>query len=81
MLLFRRKSIKNNVIYKRSDAALEIVKNLKGLWFLFGIFRIVPVSIRDYFYRTFANNRYRLFGKREVCMVPSSDQQKRFIQK
>lgn len=73
--------IKNNIIYKRSDAALEIVKNLDGLWFLFGIFRIVPVSIRDYFYRTFANNRYRLFGKREVCMVPSSDQQKRFIQK
>lgn len=70
---------KNNSIYNRSDAALEIVESLKGVWFLFGIFRIVPVSIRDYFYRVFANNRYKLFGKKEVCMLPTKEQQNRFI--
>ncbi|MBU0476025.1 MAG: thiol-disulfide oxidoreductase DCC family protein [Bacteroidetes bacterium] len=71
--------IKNGVFYIRSEAALEIAKELTGFWFLFRIFKILPVTIRDVFYKVFANNRYKLFGKREVCMIPTLEQRNRFI--
>ena len=72
--------IKNNIVFVRSEAALEIVKDLSGLWFLFGVFKIIPVFIRDYFYKAFARNRYKIFGKRETCMVPTKEFQTRFMQ-
>ena len=72
--------IKNNIVFVRSEAALEIVKDLRGLWFLIGVFKIIPVSIRDYFYKVFANNRYKIFGRRDVCMIPTREFENRFIQ-
>lgn len=72
--------IKDNIIFAGSEAALEITKGLSGYWFLFVVFRILPIKFRDYFYKLFAKNRYRLFGKRDVCMVPPVNQKSRFIQ-
>lgn len=71
--------IKNDRCYLRTNAALEITKGLDGLWFMFRAFKIVPSSIRDYFYRLFARNRYILFGKRTVCIVPSKEVRDRFL--
>ncbi|MEE9352093.1 MAG: thiol-disulfide oxidoreductase DCC family protein [Thiotrichaceae bacterium] len=71
--------IKNGRCYERTDAALVIARDLSGFWFLFGIFRIMPRPIRDYFYRLFARNRYAIFGRRELCRVPSVDTVDRFI--
>lgn len=71
--------IKDGVYFVRSEAALEIAKDLDGFWFLFRIFRILPTSFRDYFYKIFAKHRYKLFGKREVCMIPTLEQKNRFI--
>ena len=71
--------IKNESCYVRTDAILEIAKDLSGLWFLFGIFKILPVRFRDLFYRFFARNRYQFFGKRESCMVPTPEIRNRFI--
>ena len=56
--------IKNDVIYVRTNAALEITKDLSGYWHLFLVFKILPVSIRDLFYNFLAKNRYKLFGKK-----------------
>jgi predicted DCC family thiol-disulfide oxidoreductase YuxK len=39
----------------------------------------VPRSARDFFYRLFARNRYRLFGKKEVCMMPTPEIKARFL--
>jgi len=72
--------IKNGVCYVRTDAALEIAKDLSGLWFLFRVFKLVPRAVRDYIYRAFSRNRYSLFGKRESCMIPTPDIRSRFLE-
>lgn len=71
--------IKNDKIYKRSDAALEIAKNLSGMWPLFYIFKIIPSPIRDIFYNLIAKNRYILFGKNESCRIPTPELKQKFL--
>jgi predicted DCC family thiol-disulfide oxidoreductase YuxK len=66
--------------YDRSDAVLEIVKRLKGLWPLLYMFKIVPKLIRDAIYTWLATNRYRFFGKREACMIPAAEWKGRFLE-
>lgn len=70
--------IKEGKCYVLSDAALEIAKELKGPWRLCYAFKIVPRPIRDAAYKLFAKNRYTLFGKKDVCMVPSEEVKSRF---
>ena len=71
--------VKNGKAYLRSDAALEISKEMSGLWSLLGILRIVPRPLRDALYNLVARNRYKLFGKKELCMVPTPALMRRFI--
>lgn len=71
--------IKNGNCFKYSSAALEITKDLSGAWFLFLVFKIVPAKVRDYFYKVFARNRYNLFGRKDICMVPTKELKSRFI--
>ena len=70
---------KNNLLFFKSDAALEIVKNLSGLWPVFYFFKIVPKFIRDFVYDWIASNRYRWFGKTS-CLVSSIELKTRFIE-
>lgn len=71
--------IKNDRCYLRTDAALEIAKDLSGYWYLFGAAKIIPRPLRDFFYRVFARHRYRLFGKKDVCMVPTDEVRGKFV--
>lgn len=71
--------IENNKLYKRSTAALRVCRHLRGLWPLMYAFIIVPVFIRDGIYNWIAANRYKWFGKKEVCMIPSADIRQRFL--
>lgn len=71
--------IKDGKTYTRTDAALEIAKDLSGFWYLCTGFKIVPRFFRDYLYRLFARNRYNLFGKHESCMVPDEKVKERFM--
>lgn len=71
--------IENRQAYLRTDAALRITIKLKGLWFLFVAFRFVPAVVRDFFYDALAACRYRLFGKRQQCWLPTVELQSRFI--
>ncbi|MEP6850929.1 MAG: DCC1-like thiol-disulfide oxidoreductase family protein [Acidobacteriota bacterium] len=71
--------IEDEAAYMYSSAPLRVASRLSGAWWLFGIFRIVPKAIRDYFYRMFARNRYKLFGRKEVCMVPTPEIRARFL--
>ena len=66
-------------IYTRSTAALRIAKQLSGGWKLFYVFIIIPRPIRDVFYNLFAKYRYKLFGKKEACRVPTAAERARFI--
>ena len=71
--------IDNDQFFNKSTAALRIAKQLNGLWPLLYIFIIIPKPIRDFFYDLIAKNRYRIFGKRNSCLVPDKDYLKRFI--
>ncbi|QPA32791.1 thiol-disulfide oxidoreductase DCC family protein [Thermaerobacillus caldiproteolyticus] len=66
--------------YTKSSAALRVCKYLKGFWKLFYVFILVPRPIRDRFYHFIAENRYKWFGKRESCMIPTPDIRKRFLE-
>ncbi len=63
----------------KSDAALEIAKNLSGAWPLIGVFKWVPGRIRDSIYDWVAKNRYAWFGRRESCMIPTEELQNKFL--
>ncbi len=63
----------------RSDAALEVARQFGGVWRLTGVFRIIPRAARDWLYSLVARNRYRLFGQREACMIPTPEVRKRFL--
>lgn len=65
--------------YFKSTAALRVMTKLGGFWSLLSIFILIPKPLRDLFYRFVAANRYRLFGKKGVCMVPSKEIQERFL--
>ena len=69
----------NDKIYQKSTAALRVIKELSGLWPLLYGFIIIPAFIRDFFYGLIAGNRYRLFGKKESCMVPTPEIKSRFL--
>ena len=71
--------VKNQQSFVFSSAALEVAKDLSGLWCIVSIFRFVPRPVRDFVYKVFARNRYRLFGKRDVCMVPTQEFKSRFV--
>lgn len=65
--------------YFKSSASLRICKNLEGMWKVFYYLLIVPRPIRDFFYDIIANNRYKWFGKKDSCMLPSPEIRNRFL--
>lgn len=67
-------------IYTKSTAALRVAKHLNGGWPLLYGFIIIPPFIRDAVYNFIANNRYRWFGKKETCWLPTPQLRKRFVE-
>jgi predicted DCC family thiol-disulfide oxidoreductase YuxK len=66
-------------LYRDSDAVLAIYYGLGGFWRLAALGKLVPHFIRDPLYRWVARNRYRLFGRRESCWIPSPEQADRIL--
>jgi predicted DCC family thiol-disulfide oxidoreductase YuxK len=71
--------IKEGRLFQKSNAALEIASMLDGIWPLLYVFKIIPRFMRDVIYDGIAKNRYRWFGKKEECMIPTPDMKARFI--
>jgi len=63
----------------RSTAALKVARELGGWWPLLYALIILPRPLRDMVYRVVARHRYRWFGKRDACLVPSADIRDRFV--
>ncbi|MBA5630473.1 thiol-disulfide oxidoreductase DCC family protein [Moheibacter lacus] len=66
--------------YTRSDAALRIGKELKGLYKLSGLLFAFPKFIRNSVYDFVSRNRYKWFGKQESCWLPTPELKEKFIQ-
>jgi predicted DCC family thiol-disulfide oxidoreductase YuxK len=69
-----------NISYDiKSTAALKIMNDFGGLWVLTQIFFIFPEVFRDFIYNYIAKNRYRWFGKKDNCMIPSTKLNNKFL--
>lgn len=71
--------IENEKVLTKTTALIEIAKHLVGLPKLLVVFKIIPVKIRDFLYDIFSKYRYRIFGKKEDCKIPSSDVRKKYL--
>jgi predicted DCC family thiol-disulfide oxidoreductase YuxK len=69
----------NGTIFTHADVPLEIARRLGGFWKLFLVFKIVPRILRNRLYNWVARNRYRWFGQRESCMIPTPELRQRFL--
>ena len=66
-------------VFKKSTAALRIANRLNGLYPLLYLFIIIPPFLRDAVYDLIARNRYRWFGKRDSCRMPTPELRSRFV--
>jgi predicted DCC family thiol-disulfide oxidoreductase YuxK len=71
--------MKNGVFYTKSDAALHIAKDLKGIVRYLWYYIFIPKFIRDWVYDLIAKSRYNVFGKKDMCRIPTPELQNRFI--
>lgn len=68
-------------LFTRSDAVLELLRRIGGVWSLAYGFKIVPRFLRDWVYKVVANNRYNWFGKPGACWLPRPEWSERFLDK
>ena len=66
--------------YYKSEAVLEIAKNLSGIFYFATIFKILPAKLRDQIYDYIAKNRYKWYGKKESCMIPTKELKSKFLE-
>ncbi len=71
--------IKDGKAFTKSTAALLVAKQLNGVVKSLYIFRAIPAFVRDAVYNFIARNRYRLFGRKDSCMIPSPELRARFL--
>ena len=71
--------IEKGKVYTQSDAVLRIAKQLDGVWKWSYAFIILPKPARDWVYKLVAKSRYKIFGKRESCMIPTPELNQRFL--
>jgi len=65
--------------HRKSGAALRVLRHLSGAWPLLSLLLLVPRPIRDWAYDRFAQRRYRWFGRRDACFVPTPELRDRFL--
>lgn len=68
-----------NAYYIKSTAALEICKDLNGLYPVLSLFLFLPEGLRNFIYDFVARHRYQWFGKSETCPMPSEKEQSKFL--
>ena len=71
--------ISQNKVYKKSSAAFEIAKQLNGWPKIIIPFGILPHSLTDLIYDLVAKNRYKFFGKKDSCRIPTKEEKSKFL--
>lgn len=72
--------VERGKVYRGSDAFIQLLLAMNIFFQVFGmLLRIVPRFIREFGYSIIANNRYRIFGKRDRCSIPSLAMRKKFL--
>lgn len=71
--------VEKGEFYQKSEAFLKIVRLLGFPWNMASIFKLIPRIINDYLYDRVALNRYRLFGRYDVCTLALPDHDNRYL--
>lgn len=71
--------VEDGKCFTRSTAALRVLRRLSPWWRWLYFLILVPRPLRDMIYRVIARNRYRWFGRKEQCMIPTPGIQNRFL--
>ncbi len=71
--------VRDRHYWVRSDAIFEVVALLPPAWRPVKLLRYIPRILRDWTYDRIALNRYRLFGKHDICLLPNPDHEQRFL--
>ena len=71
--------LKGDQVYVKSDAAVEIAKDLDGLWRFLYYVKFILKPARDFIYSIISKNRYRWFGKKNECLLPDNNIKERFL--
>ncbi len=71
--------IDGDAVHTKSDATFEILRRLRAPWPILSVGRHIPRAIRNWAYDVVARNRYRWFGRRETCSVPTPETSARFL--
>ena len=67
-------------VYTKTDAVIQIANRLSGWPKSFRLLKFIPKPMRDFAYDLIAKNRYALFGKKDICMIPEPSMRHRFLQ-
>jgi predicted DCC family thiol-disulfide oxidoreductase YuxK len=70
----------NEKVLSRSDAIIHALSQIGGVWGVFAAGKVLPRSLRDSLYKLVATNRYRLFGKYDVCLMPEERFKHKFLE-
>lgn len=65
--------------FYKSSAAIEIARDFGGFFHLGTAFKIIPAGLRDVVYDYVARNRYKWYGKKEACMIPTPELRAKFL--
>jgi predicted DCC family thiol-disulfide oxidoreductase YuxK len=71
--------VEGDKFYAQSDAVFQVVGQLGYPWKAACAFRVIPRSVRNWLYDRIALNRYRLFGKFDACLLPTADNEARYL--
>jgi len=71
--------VQGDKILEKSNSFLAILVQLPFPWRFAGVLKIFPARFRDWFYDLVAINRYKIFGKYDVCILATADHEKRFL--
>ena len=70
---------KNECFYSEAEAVFEIVKSLDNWTKVLLVFKVFPLKWNNVIYRWIAKNRYKIFGRKEECMIPDPNVRNRFL--
>ncbi|RAJ12464.1 thiol-disulfide oxidoreductase DCC family protein [Arenibacter echinorum] len=65
--------------YTKSTAALKIAQSFGGAWQLASVFEWIPEKLRNWVYDYIAKNRYKWYGKKDACMIPTPELKSKFL--
>jgi predicted DCC family thiol-disulfide oxidoreductase YuxK len=69
----------NQKCYSKSDAVIRILVSFGGAWKIIAALKIIPKFICDWIYDVIAKSRYKIFGRRDQCMVPTKELKEKFV--